>query len=154
MTATIRRAQSPEDGLALIGLIRSLADFENLPGPDDDAVKRFIAHGFERQPPLYEAYLAEDIDAGAIGYVIFFQTYSTFLCKPSLYVEDLFVLPEHRGAGIGKLLLTRCIQIATERDCGRVEWTVLDWNTAAQEFYKSLGAKHLSEWHLYRLMVS
>jgi GNAT superfamily N-acetyltransferase len=85
--------------------------------------------------------------------LLFFQTYSTFLCRPSLYIEDLFILPEHRGKGYGKKLLTLCLDLARERGCGRVEWAVLDWNTAAQDFYKKSGAKHLSEWHLYRVLI-
>ncbi|HEY3328665.1 MAG TPA: GNAT family N-acetyltransferase [Capsulimonadaceae bacterium] len=147
----IRRATTIADAHTLITLIQALADFEHLDGPDASAISRLIADGFEREHPLYEAYLAETDTGDAVGYVFIFQTYSTFLCRPSIYVEDLFVLPEHRGAGYGKALLTYCIQLAHERGCGRVEWTVLDWNTTAQDFYKSIGAKHLTEWHLYRL---
>jgi len=149
----IRRAETIEDGHALIALIRRLAEFESLPGPDDDAVERFLIDGFGRSPACFEAYLADDPELGPIGYVLFFQTYSTFLCRPSLYIEDLFVLPDLRGRGHGKALLTLCLDLARERGCGRVEWAVLDWNTEAQDFYKSIGARHLKEWHLYRLMT-
>lgn len=153
---TVRPAESAEDGALIVGLIRALADFERLEGPDDEAAARIIRDGFETDPPMYRALLAvddseSDTPGGAIGYAITFNTYSTFLGKPSLYLEDLFVLPAHRGRGIGKALLMRCIEIARQTGCGRVEWSVLDWNTEAQRFYNSLGAKHLKEWHLYRL---
>jgi len=150
---TIRRATTVEDGHALIALIRRLAEFEHLTGPDDAAAERFIEDGFVRNPACYEAYLIDDSDAQAAGYLLFFQTYSTFLCRPSLYIEDLFVLPEHRGKGYGKQLLTLCLDLARERGCGRVEWAVLDWNTSAQAFYQSIGAHHLTEWQLYRTLV-
>ena len=147
----IRRATTTEDAHTLIDLIKKLAEFEKLAGPDDAGIERLIDDGFRRAVPLYEAYLAETSDGKAVGYALMFQTYSTFLCRPSIYIEDLFVLPEHRGGGYGKALLTHCIKLADKRGCGRVEWTVLDWNTGAQEFYKALGAKHLTEWYLYRL---
>lgn len=149
----IRKAATRQDGRALIGLIRKLAEFERLAGPDDAAAERFLYDGFVRQPPSFDAYLMETAQGEAIGYLLLFQTYSTFLCRPSLYIEDLFVMPEHRGRGCGKLLLEFCLALARARGCGRVEWTVLDWNTSAQEFYKSFGAKHLSEWLLYRVTV-
>jgi len=152
----IRAAETAEDGRLLIALIRKLADFERLVGPDDDAAARMIEHGFACTPPKFEALLAidesvADAPGGAIGYALYFETYSTFVGKPSLYLEDLFVLPDQRGRGVGKALLMRCIETASARDYGRLEWSVLDWNTEAQRFYKSLGAEHLSEWHLYRL---
>ena len=153
---TIRPATTAEDGALLVALIRSLAEFERLNGPDDEAASRIIEHGFTTDPPKYQALLAidesvSDVPGGAIGYAVTFETYSTFLGKPSIYLEDLFVLPAHRGRGIGKSLLMSCIVKAHEQDCGRMEWSVLDWNTEAQRFYLSLGAKHLKEWHLYRL---
>ena len=149
----VRRATTIDDGRILIALIKRLAEFEDLPDPDDEAVERFLVDGFGTASPCFEAYLADDTQAGVVGYVLFFHTYSTFFCRPSLYIEDLFVLPEHRSQGHGKALLNHCLDLARERGCGRVEWAVLDWNTAAQDFYKSLGAQHLSQWHLYRLLV-
>jgi GNAT superfamily N-acetyltransferase len=86
-----------------------------------------------------------------VGYSIFFETYSTFLANPTLYLEDIFVLPNYRNRGIGSALLQHAIQIAHERGCGRMEWTCLDWNNKAQAVYERLGARHLSEWYLYRL---
>ena len=147
---TIRRA-GREDADALLALITALAEFEHLPPPDDAARARLIEHGFGPQPK-FEAWLAEWEGApGPVGYVFLFETYSTFLARPTLYLEDLFVLPEHRKRGIGKALLRFCIQAAHERGCGRMEWTCLDWNTGAQRVYESLGAKRMSEWYLYRL---
>lgn len=86
-----------------------------------------------------------------IGFALYFTTFSTFLCKPGLYLEDLFVLPSARGAGYGKALLKHLANLAIERGCGRFEWRVLDWNTPSIEFYKSLGATIMPEWHLVRM---
>jgi GNAT superfamily N-acetyltransferase len=86
-----------------------------------------------------------------VGFALFFTTFSTFLCKPGLYLEDLFVEPAHRGAGIGKALLRRLAALALERGCGRFEWRVLDWNTPSIRFYESLGARILPEWELVRM---
>lgn len=86
-----------------------------------------------------------------IGFALYFSTFSTFLCKPGLYLEDLFVIPEARGRGYGKQLLQHLAQLALRRGCGRFEWRVLDWNTPAIEFYKSLGAAIMPEWHLVRM---
>ena len=86
-----------------------------------------------------------------MGFALYFTTFSTFLCKPGLYLEDLFVEPAHRGAGIGKALLRRLAALALERDCGRLEWRVLDWNEPSIRFYRSLGAEILPEWHLVRM---
>jgi len=85
------------------------------------------------------------------GFALFFHNYSTFLAKPGIYLEDLFVLPEYRGRGIGKALLIHLAQLAVERNCGRLEWSVLDWNTPAIEFYLSLGAVPMTEWTVYRV---
>jgi GNAT superfamily N-acetyltransferase len=149
----IRRATTTEDANSIVDLVSKLAEFEHLEGPDDAARQRLIEHINQQPAPPFEAYLAENADAAAVGYVLFFTTYSTFLCRPSIYIEDIFVLPEYRSQGIGKALLTFCFDLAKERGCGRVEWTVLDWNVVAQEFYQSLGAKHHSEWQHYRLLV-
>ncbi|QOV88310.1 GNAT family N-acetyltransferase [Humisphaera borealis] len=85
------------------------------------------------------------------GFALFFHNYSTWLAKPGIYLEDLFVLPELRGKGIGKALLVALAKVASARDCGRMEWSVLDWNTPSIEFYESLGAVRMKEWNLYRL---
>src|SRR5207249_2390375 len=86
-----------------------------------------------------------------IGFALFFHNYSTFLARPGIYLEDLFVLPEHRGKGAGKALLGRIAQIARERNCGRLEWSVLDWNQTAIEFYQRIGATVLSDWRICRM---
>ena len=85
------------------------------------------------------------------GFALFFQNYSTFLARPGIYLEDLFVKPEHRGRGVGKALLLHLAQLANQRGCGRMEWTVLDWNQPAIDFYESLGARRLKEWNICRL---
>lgn len=147
---TLRRAERA-DAEAVIGLIVALAEFEDLPPPDEEARARLIAHGFG-DSPKFEVMLAEVEGApGPVGYALLLQTYSTFLAQPSLYLEDVFVLPEHRKRGIGKALLRRCVQTAFERGCGRMEWTCLDWNTNAQALYERMGARRMKEWYLYRM---
>jgi GNAT superfamily N-acetyltransferase len=159
---TIRRAEAG-DVDTLIALITALAEFEHLPPPDADARERLAAHGFGDKPK-FEAWLAElqphpnpslkgrEFDEPvAAGYAFIFEAYSTFLARPTLYLEDLFVLPDYRGRGIGKRLLNHCVRLANERGCGRMEWTCLDWNTRAQAVYESMGARHMSEWFLYRM---
>jgi GNAT superfamily N-acetyltransferase len=91
------------------------------------------------------------IDGTPVGFALFFHNYSTFLAQPGIYLEDLFVNPEVRGRGIGKLLLQWLAKTAVERDCGRLEWSVLDWNEPSILFYKSLGAVPMSEWQIFRL---
>jgi len=140
-----RREDAPE----IARLIRALAEYEKL------------AHQAVGTPALVEAQLfgprpaAEALMAmrggRAVGFALFFTTFSTFLCKPGIYLEDLFVEPEHRGAGIGKALLRRLAALAVERSCGRFEWRVLDWNTPSIRFYESLGATLMPEWHLVRM---
>jgi len=149
-TPSIRRA-TPQDAPALIRLIIALAEFEKLTPPDAAAQQRLIEHGFGAAP-RFEAWLAfSDSSGEPVGYALVFETYSSFLARPSLYLEDIFVLPAHRGRGIGSALLRHCIRLAHERGCGRVEWTCLDWNTKAQRVYENLGAERLSQWLLYRL---
>ena len=94
--------------------------------------------------------IAEDGDE-PVGFALFFHNFSTFLAQPGIYLEDLFVLPEHRGSGIGRALLERLAQLAVERGCGRLEWAVLDWNESAIRFYERLGARPNSDWTIYRL---
>ncbi len=147
---TFRRAER-NDAPALLRLIRALAEFEKLPPPDEAAEARLLKHGFGPQPH-FEAWLAfVDGVAEPVGYAVLFAAYSTFLARPTLFLEDLFVLPEHRRRGIGTAFLHHCIRLAHERGCGRMEWTCLDWNTKAQCVYDRLGAQRLAEWYLYRL---
>jgi GNAT superfamily N-acetyltransferase len=100
--------------------------------------------------PRAEVLIAEE-SGRAVGFALFFHNYSTFLARPGIYLEDLFVDPEARGRGYGKALLARLAQIAKERECGRVEWAVLDWNEPAIDFYRSVGARGVDEWTVFRL---
>jgi GNAT superfamily N-acetyltransferase len=146
----LRRAKSA-DAPALVKLIVALANFEKLTPPNAAARKRLIKDGFGPRAK-FEPWLAFwDGQREPIGYMILVKLYSSFEARPTLYLEDLFVLPEYRGRGIGKAMMQRCITLAWNRGCGRMEWTCLDWNVKAQKFYNRLGARKLSEWYLYRL---
>jgi ribosomal protein S18 acetylase RimI-like enzyme len=149
MSAVRVRRAGPEDAATLLDLIRALAEYERLPPPDEAARERLVAHGFGEQP-RFETYFAE-IDGAAVGYAIVFETYSTFLARPTLYLEDLFVRPEARRQGAGAALLRHLAALAVQRECGRMEWTVLDWNELAQGFYRRVGSTQLEEWRLCRL---
>jgi GNAT superfamily N-acetyltransferase len=143
------REATVDDVPAIAGLIRALAEYERLAHEivlDEDELR---VHLFgERR--YAEVLVAEDAGA-AVGFALFFHNFSTFLGKPGIYLEDLFVRPEHRGAGHGKALLARLAQVAVERDCGRLEWSVLDWNEPSIQFYRSLGAAAMDDWTTYRL---
>jgi GNAT superfamily N-acetyltransferase len=143
------RLATPTDIPAIVHLIRALAEYEKLSHQVVVDEARLREHLFGPKP-YAEVLLAED-GGQVVGYALFFHTYSTFLGRPSLYLEDLFVLPEQRGQGHGKALLARLARLAVERDCGRFEWMVLDWNTPAIEFYESLGAALAPEWKLCRM---
>src|SRR5690242_13100095 len=145
---TLRAAQ-PADANELLRLIHALAVYEKLEHMAAGTPELLHAALFGPRPAA-EAVIAER-DGRAVGFALFFTTFSTFLCKPGLYLEDLFVEPEHRGAGIGKALLARLAQLAVERGCGRLEWRVLDWNEPSIRFYESLGAKLMPEWELVRM---
>jgi GNAT superfamily N-acetyltransferase len=143
------RPATPGDVGELLRLIRSLAIYEKL---EDQAVgtpEALDKHLFGERP-VCEALVAE-VNGRAVGFALYFPTFSTFLCKPGLYLEDLFVEPEHRGSGIGKALLVRLAALAVERDYGRFEWRVLDWNEPSIRFYESLGATIMREWLLARV---
>jgi GNAT superfamily N-acetyltransferase len=146
---TIRKAQ-PTDADTIMALICALADFESLTPPDDAAQKRLIADAFGDKP-RFEVFLADAADGNTAGYVFIFETYSTFLALPTLYLEDLFVLPTYRQQQIGHALFEFCAAEALRRGCGRFEWTVLDWNVNAIAFYERHNAKRLGEWLHYRL---
>ncbi len=147
----VRRA-GPNDAETLIGLISALADYEELPRPDEAARARLTEHGFGPQPK-FVVFLAE-INGQAVGYTISFETYSTFLARPTFFLEDLFVLPEYRKQKVGLALFKNCVAEAHHRECGRMEWMVLDWNENALRFYDQLGAKRLAQWLPYRLTES
>jgi GNAT superfamily N-acetyltransferase len=137
------------DHLAIVRLIRALAEFENLAGPTDEAAARLLEHGFGERPH-YESLVAE-LDGEVVAYAIFFSGYSTFLARPTLYLEDLFVHPRARRRGVATAVMDRLRAIAVERGCGRFEWMVLDWNVDAQKLYDGLGAKRVDGWILYRV---
>lgn len=147
--AATLRAAAPADVPELLRLIRELAEYEKLAHMVAGTEDALHAALFGPRPAA-EALVAE-VHGRAVGFALFFTTFSTFLCKPGLYLEDLFVEPAHRGAGIGKALLRRLAAIAAERGCGRLEWRVLDWNEPSIRFYESLGAQLLREWILVRM---
>ena len=145
----IRRAL-PGDGPALLFLIEKLAEYERLTPPDKGARSRLI-HDMFSTPPRIEPFLAL-LGGLPVGYALVFETYSSFLALPTLYLEDIFILPEHRRAGIGMKFIRTLITEAHRRGCGRMEWTVLDWNQLAISFYEKLGARELKEWKTFRLV--
>ncbi|MEA5514655.1 GNAT family N-acetyltransferase [Nodularia sp. UHCC 0506] len=145
----ILRFAEPGDSNVLFDLIQGLANYEKLSHAVTGNVSDLKEHLFG-SPKYVEAILAE-YAGQAVGFALFFHNYSTFLTKPGIYLEDLFVLPEYRRQGIGKALLSKLAQIAIERDCGRLEWSVLDWNESAQAFYRSMGAAILDEWRICRV---
>jgi GNAT superfamily N-acetyltransferase len=138
-----------KDFADIIGLINELAGFEKLNPPDKKAQKRLYKDSFGKKP-LYKVLLANTSD-GAAGYAIYFFTYSSFLARKTLYLEDIYISENFRRHGIGKMLIEELINIAKKNKCGRMEWCVLDWNTNAINFYHKLGAKHLKEWLYYRI---
>jgi GNAT superfamily N-acetyltransferase len=145
---SVRRAR-PEDAGAILRLVRGLADYEKLPPPDPAAEERLVRDMFST-PPRIQAFLGEWNGVPA-GYAFVFETYSSFLALPTLYLEDIFVLPEYRNRKIGYALFSAMVREAHSRGCGRMEWTVLDWNVLAIDFYRRMGAQEMSEWRLYRL---
>ena len=148
MTLSIRSATRAD--LPLIAqFIRDLADYERLAHEVrfDEAVLGERLFGVR---PYAEVLIGE-VDGVAEGFALFFHNFSTFEGKPGIYLEDLFVRPEARGAGLGKAFLQRLAQLAVERDCARLEWWVLDWNEPAIRFYKALGAKPMDDWTTYRV---
>src|SRR5438105_443942 len=139
----IRRAV-PEDAPVILELIRALAEYELLSDrcmATEDQIRQTLFG----DRAAAEVLLASD-SGETVGFAVFFTNYSTFLAKPGIYLEDLFVKPHARGKGIGKALLGAIAQLAVERGCGRVEWSVLDWNTPSIQFYESLGAVAMNEW--------
>lgn len=147
-TYTIRPAQSG-DVPAIADLIAELAEFENLTHMLQLTADKLHPHLFGPKP-VVEALVGE-IDGEMVGFALFFTNFSTFLAKPGLYLEDLYVRPAHRRSGLGKGLLQRLAAIAVERDYGRFDWTVLDWNEDAIRFYEKMGASVLPEWRICRM---
>jgi GNAT superfamily N-acetyltransferase len=144
---TVIREATRDDLARVVELIQGLADFERLPGPDPGAAARLAEHFAEGRFEL----LVADEGGQLAGYALFFPTYSTFLARPSLYLEDLFVRPDSRGRGVGEALLRRVAARALQRGCGRFEWTVLEWNVRAQRFYEAMGAHLQPDWRVCRV---
>jgi GNAT superfamily N-acetyltransferase len=143
------RAATAADAACILGFVRALAEYERAP----DAVEvdaETLARQLREQPPPFECLIAEQQGA-PVGFALFFHTYSTWRGKRGIWLEDLFVLPEARRHGIGTALLRRVAMLAVERDCARFEWSVLDWNTLATEFYRGLGAEVLPAWRICRI---
>jgi GNAT superfamily N-acetyltransferase len=143
------RPATRADVPALLELIGALADYERLRGELRATPELLERHLFGSRPAA-EAILARR-DGAAVGYALFFPTFSTFLAKPGIWLEDLFVLPERRREGVGRALFAHVAHLATARDCGRLEWSALDWNEPALAFYRGLGTRRLGEWQLHRL---
>jgi GNAT superfamily N-acetyltransferase len=133
----------------ILDMIRGLARYERLAHEVEATVARLRRHGFGAQP--YFRTLICRRGRSAVGFALYFFAYSTFLARPTLYIEDLFVLPDERGQGAGKALLAALARIAVRRGCGRMDWAVLDWNTPAIHFYRRIGAKLRKDWILTRL---
>ena len=147
------RSATPADVPLILDFIRALADYEKLTDEVEATEEKLHSTLFSEKPAA-ECVLAFTGPADApspAGFAIFFTNYSTFLAKPGLYLEDLFVKPEFRGQGIGKALILHLARLANQRGCGRMEWTVLDWNAPAIAFYESLGAERKTTWQICRL---
>ena len=146
----VRFAEVADAGVVL-GFVRALAEYEKMPQAVevDEAT---LAAQLGSSPPPFECLLAED-GGRAVGFALFFHTYSTWRGRRGIWLEDLFVLPEWRRRGVGRTLLDRIVSLAKERRCGRVEWSVLDWNESAVDFYRAYGADLLAEWRICRMSI-
>jgi GNAT superfamily N-acetyltransferase len=147
-TFRIRNAEVQDIPL-ILKLIQEIADYEKL-SHEVVATEEDLKESLFGEKRSAEVVIGE-FENEVVGYALFFHNFSTFLGRKGLYLEDLFVRPQYRGKGFGKSLLLHLVKIAKERKCGRMEWSVLDWNTPAIEFYKSLGARPMDEWTVYRL---
>ncbi len=134
---------------AILSLIRALAEYERLGDQVEANAARILRHGFGRRP-YFETLICRR-GKQLVGFALYVFTYSTFLARPTLYLEDLFVVPDERGNGAGRALLAALARIALQKGCGRMEWAVLDWNTPAIKFYEKIGAELRKEWILTRL---
>jgi GNAT superfamily N-acetyltransferase len=143
------RAATPADVPVILRLVRDLAGYERAPDAVVATEQDFLRHGFGPSP-RFSVLLAEE-DGQVAGFALWFFTFSTWLGKPGVYLEDLFVRPELRGRGIGKAMMIELARIAVREGCGRFEWSVLDWNQPSIDFYRSLGARLMEEWVVCRL---
>jgi GNAT superfamily N-acetyltransferase len=143
------RAAEPRDLQAIVQLISELAEFENLTHLLEVTPEKLQPHLFG-DAPVVECMVGE-VDGEVVAFALYFTNFSTFLAKPGLYLEDLYVRPAHRRSGLGRALLIELAQLACERGYGRFDWTVLDWNEDAIRFYEKLGAHVMPEWRICRL---
>jgi len=148
MTVSIRFS-TPQDCGTILRFIRELADYEREPDAVE-ANEAMLAEALFASPPAAEALIAER-DGVAIGFALFFHNFSTWTGKRGIYLEDLYVTPAARGSGAGKALLVHLAGIALDRGCARFEWSVLDWNTPAIDFYRTMGATGMDEWTVQRV---
>ena len=147
MAFIIRKAEA-KDIATIFDLIKKLAVYEKLENDVITSEKELCENIFNKN--FAKVLIAEE-DEKPVGFALYFYNFSTFVGKPGIYLEDLFVEPEYRGKGYGKSLLIELAKIAEAENCGRLEWSVLDWNTPSIEFYKALGAKPMDEWTVFRL---
>ena len=145
----VLRPARPDDVPAILGLIRALAEYERL-AHEVEADEATLAATLFGERPAAEVVMA-DVDGATAGFALFFHNYSTFLARPGLYLEDLFVQPAYRGLGVGERLMRHLARLALERGCGRFEWSVLDWNAPAIGFYRRLGAVGMDGWTTQRV---
>lgn len=143
------RAATPEDVPVVLALIRALAEYEQL-SHEVQATEASLRASLFGDRPQAEAVIAR-VDGTPAGFAVFFHNYSTFLGRRGLYLEDLFVLPNYRRRGVGHTLLSHVAAIAVARECGRMEWAVLDWNAPAIRVYRGVGARPMDEWTVFRL---
>jgi GNAT superfamily N-acetyltransferase len=143
------RAASDEDLPLILSFIKELAEYEHL-SHEVVATEEALRHWLFGGSPVAEVLIGEDRE-GPAGFALFFHSFSTFLGRPGIYLEDLYVRPEFRGRGIGRALLVDLAKLAKERGCGRLEWSVLDWNEPAIGFYKGIGASPVDGWTVYRV---
>lgn len=145
----VLRAAQPEDSEIIFTLIQALADYEKLSHAVTGTVQELREHLFGSRP--YAEVILAEVDTQVVGFALFFYNYSTFLTRPGIYLEDLFVLPTYRRQGIGKALLSHLAARAAREGCGRLEWSVLDWNEPAIAFYQRMGAEILPDWRICRV---
>jgi GNAT superfamily N-acetyltransferase len=145
------RKSIKKDSKEVIRLIKELADFEKLDPPNATAIRNLIKDMYSKNSPV--KVLVAEAEGKLVGYAFYFYTYSTFLAKKTLYLEDVYVSSDYRKSGIGKMFFKELMKAAKKNKCGRMEWHVLDWNTNAIKFYKNLAAEELKEWKYFRVKV-
>ncbi len=150
MNIKIRKSLK-KDSVEVIRLIKELAKFEKLDPPDKTATRKLLKDIYSKNSPI--KVLVAEFNKQIIGYAFYFYTYSTFLAKKTLYLEDIYISNSFRGKGIGKIFFNDLLKTAKKNKCGRMEWHVLDWNENAIKFYEKLGAKHLKEWKYFRMNI-